>query len=222
MAVKTEDKRRRILSAALDCFEKQGFGAARMDDIARGAGVAKGTIYNYFKSKEELLRALAEGFAGVMRRNLENVARDHDGDLSFKETFLRIVSPLIDGTPRSKRNLRVLRVIWGEGLRSPEITRGIYASLVVPVFNKGGLLAGLLEREDVPDFVRERPVVLFAPIIQSIFVNMIIGGDLIGDPREYVSRYLDLILTKNDDGIHCQAMLPDSASAALGKCAQAP
>ena len=67
MAVKTEDKRRRILSAALDCFEKQGFDAARMDDIARRAGVAKGTIYNYFKNKEELLRALAEGFAGVMR-----------------------------------------------------------------------------------------------------------------------------------------------------------
>lgn len=115
MAVKTEDKRRRILSAALDCFEKQGFDAARMDDIARRAGVAKGTIYNYFKNKEELLRALAEGFAGVMRRNLENVARDQDKDLSFKETFLRIAAPLIDGTPRSKRNPAHLSAHLGRG-----------------------------------------------------------------------------------------------------------
>ena len=46
MAVKTEDKRRRILSAALDCFEERGFAATRMEDIARSAGVAKGTIYN--------------------------------------------------------------------------------------------------------------------------------------------------------------------------------
>ena len=45
MAVKTEDKRRRILSAALDCFEERGFAATRMEDIARSAGVAKGTIY---------------------------------------------------------------------------------------------------------------------------------------------------------------------------------
>lgn len=65
MAVKTEDKRRRILSAALDCFEERGFAATRMEDIARSAGVAKGTIYNYFKGKEELLHALAEGIAGV-------------------------------------------------------------------------------------------------------------------------------------------------------------
>lgn len=215
MAVKTEDKRRRILSAALDCFEKQGFDAARMDDIARCAGVAKGTIYNYFKSKEELLRALSEGFAGVMRRNLENVARDQDKDLSFKETFLRIAAPLIDGTARSKRNLRIFRLIWAEGLRAPELTCGIYASLFLPVFKRDGLLAALLDRADVPDFVRERPVVLFAPIIQSIFINMIIGGDLIGDPREYVSRYLDLILTKSDDGMHRRATIPDSASAAL-------
>lgn len=211
MAVKTEDKRRRILSAALDCFEKQGFGAARMDDIARGAGVAKGTIYNYFKSKEELLRALAEGFAGVMRRNLENVARDQDKDLSFKETFLKIAAPLIDGTPRSKRNLRICRLIWAEGLRAPELTREIYASLFLPVFKQDGLLAALLDRADVPDFVRERPVVLFAPIIQSIFVNMIIGGDLIGDPREYVGRYLDFILAQQDAVSSPQATRPESA-----------
>lgn len=212
MAVKTEDKRRRILSAALDCFEKQGFGDARMDDIARGAGVTKGTIYNYFKSKEELLRALAEGFAGVMRRNLELVAGMNDEDLSVKEKIMRIASPLIDGTPRSKRNQRVFRLIWAEGLRSPEITRGIYASFFVPVFKKDGLLADMLNQEDVPAFVRERPVVLFAPIIESLFINMIIGGDLIGDPREYVGRYLDLILSQNDAGNCPQATCPESAS----------
>ena len=52
MAVKTEDKRRRTLSAALDCFEERGFAATRMEDIARSAGVAMGTSFIYFKGKE--------------------------------------------------------------------------------------------------------------------------------------------------------------------------
>lgn len=75
MAVKTEDKRRRILSAALDCFEERGFAATRMEDIARSAGVAKGTIYNYFKGKEELLHALAEGIARDHARPLREALR---------------------------------------------------------------------------------------------------------------------------------------------------
>ena len=106
MAVKTEDKRRRILSAALDCFEERGFAATRMEDIARSAGVAKGTIYNYFKGKEELLHALAEGIAGVMHRNLENVTSSENEGLPLKDRLMKVVAPLTDGTPRSKRNLR--------------------------------------------------------------------------------------------------------------------
>ena len=176
MAVKTEDKRRRILSAALDCFEERGFAATRMEDIARSAGVAKGTIYNYFKGKEELLHALAEGIAGVMHRNLENVTSSENEGL---------------------RNLRVFRLVWAEGLRSPEIMHDLYARLFVPVFRNDGLLARMLEKEDVPDFVRNRPVVLVAPLIQSIFIHVLVGNELIGSPREYISDYFDFILSKN-------------------------
>lgn len=197
MAVKTEDKRRRILSAALDCFEERGFAATRMEDIARSAGVAKGTIYNYFKGKEELLHALAEGIAGVMHRNLENVTSSENEGLPLKDRLMKVVAPLTDGTPRSKRNLRVFRLVWAEGLRSPEIMHDLYARLFVPVFRNDGLLARMLEKEDVSDFVRNRPVVLVAPLIQSIFIHVLVGNELIGSPREYISDYFDFILSKN-------------------------
>lgn len=197
MAVKTEDKRRRILAAALDCFEKKGFAVTRMDDIARGAGVAKGTIYSYFKGKEELLHALVEGFGVVMHRNLENVTSPENEGLSLKERLMKFVAPLIDGTPRSRRNLRIFRLVWAEGLRSPEITHDLFESLFVPIFRKDGLLNRMLETEDVPDFVRNRPVVLVAPLIQSIFINVLVGNELVGSPREYISDYFDFILSKN-------------------------
>lgn len=192
MAVKTEDKRRRILSAALDCFEERGFAATRMEDIARSAGVAKGTIYNYFKGKEELLHALAEGIAGVMHRNLENVTSSENEGLPLKDRLMKVVAPLTDGTPRSKRNLRVFRLVWAEGLRSPEIMHDLYARLFVPVFRNDGLLARMLEKEDVPDFVRNRPVVLVAPLIQSIFIHVLVGNELIGLAPRVHQRLLRL------------------------------
>src|SRR5512142_2219674 len=51
-------RREAILSAALDEFSSQGFEAARLDDVAKRAGVAKGTIYLYFRDKESLFQEL--------------------------------------------------------------------------------------------------------------------------------------------------------------------
>ena len=54
------DKRDRILKAAVKVFAKSGFHATRVSEVAKAAGVADGTIYLYFKSKEELLFSLFE------------------------------------------------------------------------------------------------------------------------------------------------------------------
>lgn len=54
------DKRDRILEAAVKVFAKNGFHATRVSEVAKAAGVADGTIYLYFKSKEELLVSLFE------------------------------------------------------------------------------------------------------------------------------------------------------------------
>ena len=53
-----KDKRELILAAALEEFSQSGFAAARLDDVARRADVAKGTIYLYFKDKEALFQEL--------------------------------------------------------------------------------------------------------------------------------------------------------------------
>jgi AcrR family transcriptional regulator len=49
-----------ILDAALACFVERGFAATRLDDVARRAGVTKGTVYLYFRSKQDLFRAVVE------------------------------------------------------------------------------------------------------------------------------------------------------------------
>jgi len=54
------DKRERILDAAVRVFARKGFHATRVSEVAKAAGVADGTIYLYFESKDELLRSLFE------------------------------------------------------------------------------------------------------------------------------------------------------------------
>ena len=53
-------KRRGIVEGARAIFLAQGFDAASMNDIARAAGVSKGTLYVYFNNKEQLLKAIVE------------------------------------------------------------------------------------------------------------------------------------------------------------------
>src|SRR5213594_2114227 len=65
------DKRERILAAAERVFARRGFFAARVSEIAKDAGVADGTIYLYFKSKDDLLISL---FENRMRRSEEHTS----------------------------------------------------------------------------------------------------------------------------------------------------
>src|SRR5438067_11765979 len=69
-AQKSAARREAILAAALDEFSLQGFAAARLDDVARRAGVAKGTIYLHFRDKEtlfqELIRSVLSPFVGTL------------------------------------------------------------------------------------------------------------------------------------------------------------
>jgi AcrR family transcriptional regulator len=53
-----ESKRRKILDAAVECFATTGFHAVSISDLAKHAGISKGLMYNYFSSKDELLKAI--------------------------------------------------------------------------------------------------------------------------------------------------------------------
>jgi len=74
-AQRSAKRREAILSAALEEFSAHGFEAARLDDVARRAGVAKGTIYLYFADKEALFRTLCEEDFLALAREFQVLAR---------------------------------------------------------------------------------------------------------------------------------------------------
>src|SRR5262252_8704646 len=71
-----------LLAAALDLFVERGYAATRLDDVARRAGVSKGTVYLYFSSKEELFKAVVrEGLVPLLERG-EKMVAEHRGSIA--------------------------------------------------------------------------------------------------------------------------------------------
>src|ERR671933_2671673 len=67
------DIRERIVRSAIECFSKYGFDRSRMDDIAQAANISKGTVYLYFKSKEDLFYTICENNLKVLKEQLSRL-----------------------------------------------------------------------------------------------------------------------------------------------------
>jgi AcrR family transcriptional regulator len=79
-------KREAILNSTLSLVRKNGFHGAPMSQIAREAGVAAGTIYHYFESKESLINAL---YVHETTKLASSLLRDDDESLPYKQRFIR-------------------------------------------------------------------------------------------------------------------------------------
>lgn len=86
---RTEDKRQRILQGAVRVFARKGYFAARVSDIARKAGVADGTIYLYFRNKEDILVSL---FDEVMAEHLTRARAEQKSAHSTAERLTAIAA----------------------------------------------------------------------------------------------------------------------------------
>jgi TetR/AcrR family fatty acid metabolism transcriptional regulator len=83
------DKRTLITEAAIEVFAEKGYNSARISDIARTAGVADGTIYLYFKNKEDLLLCVFEEKMDELLVGLGEALRDTDDPVERIRRFAR-------------------------------------------------------------------------------------------------------------------------------------
>lgn len=89
--VKTPEQRRaEILQAASELFQEIGYESTSVDSIVRSAGIAKGTFYYYFKSKDEVLAALAQQLCAEMVARSQIIA--DDPQLGAIEKFCAIIA----------------------------------------------------------------------------------------------------------------------------------
>jgi len=111
----TEYRRKQILDAALAVFSRKGYGEATMPDIAREAGVAVGTIYNYYQSKRDLLVSLVDTYV-VTEPFRELLVQSGKAD---ERTFVRsLIENRLDW---GSENFERFLFVFTEILRDPEL-----------------------------------------------------------------------------------------------------
>jgi AcrR family transcriptional regulator len=120
-----------ILEAALAVFAEKGFAAARMDDIARRAGVTKGTIYLYFDGKEALFKALLREAADTKIAEFLALAAAHDGPVApFIAQLLRAIGNFVATTDRAV----LPKIVIAEAGNFPELARFHHDIVISRVF----------------------------------------------------------------------------------------
>ena len=125
-----EDRPEEILDAALAVFNEQGFSAARVEDIARRAGLSKGTLYLYFASKEAMLNALVERSAGLVAQSAERLiaeAAPGDPEQAWRAVLKMLLTVLSDPNVSAAP-----RLVLSEASRFPELA-AYYRSHVIDI-----------------------------------------------------------------------------------------
>jgi len=129
--VKTAQKRQAILAVALQVFREKGFSAASMAEISARLGGSKGTLYSYFKSKEELFDAVMLERAATIAAPLFAVLQQESDAKKALRTFVHGVVRLIV----SAEILDFRRIIIAEGFRS-DLGKRFYEKGTQPVWQK--------------------------------------------------------------------------------------
>jgi AcrR family transcriptional regulator len=124
---KRESRRQQILDAALTCFSRNGFHNTTTSDIVRESGVAQGTLYLYFKTKDEIIAALADD-RHQGEAYITALAQSEPDPLHGLALLIEIYGRSLND-PRRSDMRRVGVQGWGEALRNPAVHESAVAGM---------------------------------------------------------------------------------------------
>jgi len=195
-----DSRRSEILEAALTCFSREGFHKTTMQDIVRQSGLSPGAIYNYFKSKEEIIAAIAN------QRQIKEkeLVMDAIKTGPAKHALERIRDAFLDelDSPEERLRRRVSVQLWAEAQRDPSVRRLVRRSfeeprkLITEVLSsaqaQGAITDGIdadalarfliaafhglaLQREWDDRFLAERQKIIFSWLLQAVTGSPVSG-----------------------------------------------
>jgi AcrR family transcriptional regulator len=188
---RTTERRQVILAAALEEFSARGFEATRLDDVAKRAKVAKGTIYLYFHDKESLFQELIRDMLAPIIGTIQTlgavdvplvVLADRLADMFVREVY---------ETPRRE----IVRLMITEGRRFPKIAEFYYRELLSHVMAAvRAILRRAAERGEVPAALVDFPQILVAPGLVAIIWSGLFERFEPLDVRRMMITHVELLL----------------------------
>jgi AcrR family transcriptional regulator len=183
-------KRETILAAALQEFSSRGFAETRLDDVAKRAGVAKGTIYLYFSDKENLFQELIRAVLAPLIAAIEALG---DVDIPMPLVGERIVDMFVNQVLETRRK-EVIRLIISEGRRFPKIAEFYYREVLSRVMTAvRKLLRSAADRGEVPASLAEFPQLIAAPGLVAIIWSGLFERFEPLDVRAMMKAHVDIL-----------------------------
>jgi AcrR family transcriptional regulator len=180
-------KRRQIVDGARQVFLGAGFDGASMNDIARAAGVSKGTLYAYFVSKDELFEAIIRGEFAQSAERLCVFRRQGDARDMLTDFGVRLITRMSEPGTRS-----LARVVIAAAEKFPRIGRAFYEA--GPLYGATRLAAELehLQKSGalkMPD--PERAAWQFVDLCQSYIYKRLVFGVVDSISREEIEASVE-------------------------------
>ena len=187
-----QDRPQEIADAAFEAFAEKGYAATRVEEVARRAGVSKGLMYLYFRTKEELFKAVIRNV--VMRRVDALIDVVETTDLA-SEAFLR--GPLADFMKRVPGSpvAIVIRLLLAEGPRHPDLVDFYWENVVsrglgaITRFVERGVERGEFRRTALNDV----PQLVLAPMMLATLWKLLFAKRSL-DTDKLIDTQLDMII----------------------------
>jgi AcrR family transcriptional regulator len=191
-AERAAERRGAIIEAAMDEFIARGFAATRLDDVAKRAGVAKGTIYLHFKDKESMFEELIRTAIVPMISRLWGApprpgTSVRDMVEGFAKTFIEEVA--------TTRRGDLVRLIVAEGPRFPAVADFYYREVVsrglagMRALIELGINSGEIQHKNLARF----PQIMVAPALIAVIWQSLFSRHAPLDALEMFRVHLDLI-----------------------------
>lgn len=136
----TEERINQIIEASLTVFAREGFARARIEDIASEAGLAKGTVYLYFKSKDAIIAAILKF---LFRQELRLLRAQQGSEVPVSEQLLGLTRQLVGSLDRMKPFLPIIFEFYSIAGRRQDVRQFMiegfdqYRALIASLIQQG-------------------------------------------------------------------------------------
>ena len=184
-----------LLEAAIDLFVERGYAATRLEDVARRAGVSKGTLYLYYENKEELFKAVVRGSIVPVIGEAEMSVAGFDGHSAdlLRQLILswwnRLGATKVSG---------IIKLVTAEADNFPELAR-FYQEEVINCGTRA--MSTMLERAIARGDFRPIDVTMMTQVLVAPMLALITWKHSVGpcpraelDPMAFLDAFLDMAL----------------------------
>jgi AcrR family transcriptional regulator len=188
-----DDRPQEIVAAAFEEFAAKGYAGTRLEDVASRAKVSKGLPYLYFKTKEELFKAVVRSVItshfDVIRGEMETT--DLSVENFLKGPFLSFIQELV-----CSKRVFIVRLLIAEGHKHPELTKFYFDTVVsrgletLRQLIDGGVANGEFRETRLSEF----PQLLVAPMLMAVIWRALFERHHHLDTDAMLKTYIDLII----------------------------